>query len=393
MNFSEGGLLDVVTRGSAKLFEMKASDIRIQSDDYIFAYINRTWVRQSDRRLDDGELNLLVNYFYKSQSGLGVLGNGKPLDFELTLQPDPNNPDELLRCRANVTRSRVGNVANGLSVVLRTIPGLPPRWKEDLNIEDPITEAFFPSNGLVLVIGVTGSGKSTMLASSIRYRIETMQIPVAIGSYEQPIEYIFPRLPGGLMPEVSQVQLGSHLADFEDASPNVLRRKFDVVLVGEMRDRKSVEAGLLISDTGHATYGTLHSETPATALPRIINEFPIEAQPAIANKLLDNTRMVVAQKIERSLAGSGYAVRSWCEFDRSLKRELREHEYAKWSGLILARMERDKTTFEHRAYPALRDGIIDFETFKKFASMNSREARDFIERQEQTQEPLDEVQP
>lgn len=204
LNFSSGSTTDVLGRGCNALFEAGASDIRIQSDDFVFAYIDRTWQRVSDRRLDDGEMRQIVTYLYKSNSGLGRLGDGAALDFEVTLQPDPNDPDVTLRCRANITSSRVGTVANGVSIVLRTIPSLPRKW-ETMNMEQEITDFFFPAQGLVLVIGITGSGKSTLLSSGIRYRIESMGQQLAIGTYEDPIEYIYTRLPAGKMPEVAQI--------------------------------------------------------------------------------------------------------------------------------------------------------------------------------------------
>jgi defect-in-organelle-trafficking protein DotB len=378
LSFNSGVLTEVIGKGCNELFKIGASDIRIQSDDFVFAYVNRTWQRVSDRRLDDGEMRQIIIYLYKTNSGLGKLGEGAPLDFEVTLQPDPNDPDITLRCRANITSARVGMVASGVSIVLRTIPELPRKW-ETMGMEQEITDFFFPSQGLVLVIGITGSGKSTLLSSGIRYRIESMGQQIAIGTYEDPIEYIYTRLPGGRMPEVAQIQVKTQLSDFSLVSPNVLRRKYDVVLIGEMRDRESVETGLLVSDTGHATYGTLHAETPATAFARIISEFPHDAQPSIATKLLENTRLIVAQKIERTVDGKGMAFRSWCAFDRALKAKLYDRPYHEWSRAIREHMTETKTTFEHRALGALKDGVIDIEAFQRLASMSPREASAFVE--------------
>lgn len=376
---SSGIMMDVIKAGCVSLFEAGASDIRIQSDDYVFAYLNRRWVRVSDRRLEDGEVRLLIPDFYKSHSALGILGDGAPLDFELTIQPDPvNRPSYTLRCRANISRGRIGNVAEGFSIVLRTIPGLPREWST-MGIEDDITENFFPTQGLVLVIGITGSGKSTLLSSAMRYRIQSIGSPVAIGTYEDPIEYIYPRLPDGKMPEVAQIQVGTQLADFKLVAPNVLRRKFDVVIVGEMRDKLSVETAIQVADTGHATYATLHAETPATAFPRVIGEFPYDSQPSIATKLLDNTRLIVAQKIVPTTQGKGMAFRSWCVFDRSLKEELRSCEHFQWSSKIRARMDANGSSFEQRALPAYREGILDMDGFMAVSGMNLREARDFME--------------
>lgn len=374
----DGNVCSQVIRAAEMLFQHGASDIRIQSDDYIFAYIDRVWVRRSERRMDDGEMRALVSFLYRGQGGLGILGDGKPLDFEAVMQPDPDtDPDRVLRCRANITASRVGIEANGVSIVLRTIPGLPRKWV-DMNVEPEITESFFPSQGLVLVVGITGSGKSTILSSSVRYRIEDIKKPVAIVLYEDPTEYIFPRLPCGSMPEVSQVQIGRNLAEFSMVSPNVLRRKADVVMIGEMRDKASIETAMVVADTGHATYGTLHAETPATAFTRVISEFPVEQQPAIATKMLDNIRVIVAQKIETDVTGKPLALRSWCVFDRALKYALADHPFPQWSRLIREHMTRLRTTFEDRAFPYYRDGRIDLDGFMRFSSFNHAEAKAYL---------------
>lgn len=374
----DGDVCAQLIRGAEKLFKMGASDIRIQSDDFVFAYINRSWLKSSNRRLEDGEMRSIVCSLYGGQSGLGILGDGVPLDFEAVMQPDPDNdPDRTLRCRANITGSRVGIVANGVSIVLRTIPDLPMKW-EDMKVEPDITDSFFPSQGLVLVVGITGSGKSTFLSSSGRYRIETIKSPIAIGTYEDPVEYIFTRLPMGSMPEVAQIQIGRNLAEFGFVAPNVLRRKYDVVFVGEMRDKPSIETALLIADSGHATYGTLHAETPATAFTRVISEFAVEQQPAVATKMLENIKIIVAQKIERTIAGKGLAVRSWCVFDRALKEELGDHPYPKWARMIRDHMNRNGTSFEERSWPLLRDGVIDRDAFMRLSGMNMRESRAFL---------------
>ena len=374
----DGDVCTQIVRGAEHLFKLGVSDIRIQSDDYIFGYINRSWRKFTNRRLEDGELRAIVCHLYGGQSGLGLLGDGQPLDFEAVMQPDPDtDPDRVLRCRGSITGSRVGIVANGISIVLRTIPELPMPW-DNMAIEPEITESFFPSEGLVLVVGVTGSGKSTLLSSSVRYRIEKIKRPIAVGTFEDPVEYVYTRLPSGEMPEVSQVQIGRNLTKFGLVAPNVLRRKLDVVIVGEMRDKESVETALLIADTGHACYGTLHSATPATAFARVIAEFPPEQQPSIASKMLENIRVIVAQRIERTKAGKGLALRSWCVFDRELKEKLTDEPHHKWSRMIREHMVSLATTFEDRSWSLLRDGIIEFDTFLRFSGMNGREARAYL---------------
>jgi defect-in-organelle-trafficking protein DotB len=324
---------------------------------------------------------------------LGILGAGEPLDPEVTIRPrceasEPDfDPDYALRCRANITRCRVGSVANGISITLRTIPGLPPKL-EDMKLPANIADNFFPSQGLVAVVGITGSGKSTLLAAGNRHRLEGEE-PVKIITVEDPIEFIYTRLPAvrseqgeaprrPRMPEVSQVQLHSHLREFAMAAPNALRRKADVIVMGEMRDRESVETGLLLAATGHCTYATLHCETPAEVVARIVSEFPYDSQPAVANKLLDNLRLVVAQKIDRNRRGKGMAFRAWCVFDQAFKAQLSQLRFEQWSGLIRQRMTERKEDFAHQALLALEAGEIDDRCFARVAGLNRVEAEEFL---------------
>jgi Tfp pilus assembly pilus retraction ATPase PilT len=220
---------------------------------------------------------------------------------------------------------------------------------------------------------------------------------VKIGTYEEPIEFVFPRVPviGGeqgstsvTMPEVSQVQIGHHLKEFHLAAPNALRRKFDVLVMGEMRDKGSVDTGLLLASTGHATYATLHCETPAEAIGRILSEFPYDAQPSVANKLLSNLRVIVAQKIERNMAGKGVAFRSWCIFDQAFKADLYEMPHQQWGRKIEKRMQANGSTFAQQAYGPLMRGEISESAFANIAGFNPVEAREYLANC-RTQEALD----
>lgn len=400
INLSSGqDLHRAFERGVDALFAAGTSDITIQSDDYIWAYINRQHVQASNRRLEDGEVSALLRRLYGSEGGFGILGSGSALDFEATIRPrmDESEPDYdadyAVRCRANATRVRVAGVANGTSITLRTIPGFPPKI-EDLALPQEIVETIFPTQGLVLVVGITGSGKSTLLAACNRARLERTDHPVKIMTVEDPIEFVFGRLPSmsangqanapgqakARMPEVSQIQIGAHLREFAMVAPNILRRKGDVIVMGEMRDAESVSTGLLLAQTGHATYATLHCETPAEAIGRIVTEFPMDAQPGVANKLLGDLRLIVAQKIVRDIAGKGRAFRSWCVFDQELKAHLAEHPYPQWARLITRVMQEKGQTFADQARQALIDGALNEQAFADVAGFNPVEARQYMKR-------------
>lgn len=389
---SAGYLSHVIDNAIDQLFAAGASDITIQSDDYVWAYIQRRHTRVSTRRLDDGEVASVVRHLSNTDGAFGQLGSGRGMDFDADIRPrliadrDDFDPDYSVRCRVNVTSCRVGTVANGYSLTLRTIPGLPPSFKA-LALPRAIADTFFPSQGLVLVVGITGSGKSTLMAAAMRELLEDFGRPVKIGTYEDPVEFVYPRVPvrgtdpsspDVTMPEVSQVQIGHHLHEFDLAAPNALRRKFDVLVMGEMRDKVSVETGLLLASTGHATYATLHCETPAEAVGRILSEFPYDAQPSVANKLLSNLRVIVAQKIERNEQGRGVAFRSWCIFDHAFKAELYEVQHQHWGRMIEKRMEAAGSTFAQQAYKAFEGGEISERAFANIAGFNPVEAREYL---------------
>lgn len=395
MDPSSGHLTHVVDSAIDQLFSVGASDITLQSDDYVWAYINRRHTCVSTRRLDDGEMQLLVRHLYKNDGAFGQMGSGRGVDFDADIRPrlladrSDFDPDYSVRCRVNLTACRVGMVANGYSLTLRTIPGVPPSF-ESLKLPQAIAECFFPSQGLVIVAGITGSGKSTLLAAAMGDLLKNPERPVKIGTFEDPVEFIYPRMPvikneagesAAIMPEVSQVQIGMHLKEFALAAPNALRRKFDVLVMGEMRDKESVETGLLLAATGHATYATIHCETPAEVIGRIISEFPYEAQPSVANKLLANLRVVVAQKIERNVQGRGVAFRSWCIFDKAFKSALYEHPHQKWGQLIEHRMTAAGSTFAQQAHGPFLRGEISEQAFANIAGFNPVEARAYLERE------------
>ncbi len=394
ISLTTGSIIKALDQGVDMLFQLGVSDITIQADDYVWAYHERVHKCVSDRRLDESEVASLVRHYYRSDGAFGMLGAGQALDFELEIRPKiydlVPDPDYLVRCRVNVTRCRVGGVADASSITLRTIPGLPPRL-ESLNLQPEIVENLFPKQGLVIIVGETGSGKTTLLAAAKRHRQESRDRPVKIVTFEDPIEFVHNRLPvlgaekttGGRpglprMPEVSQVQIGRHLKSFEDVARNVLRRKADVIVMGEMRDRISVETGLLLAQTGHATYGTLHCETPAQAIPRIISEFEIEGQPGVANKLMDSLRLVVAQKIVADVNKKGRAFRSWIVFDNKLKQRLSEISFTKWSSFLLTHMNETKTSFADQALPACLAGEISAEAFAYIAGFNPMETREYL---------------
>lgn len=350
----------------------RVSDLTIQSGDYVTAQIQGLWQCITPRRLEHNEIEYIISLKY-GDSGAARIDSGEPLDFRMQAVITRDN---VLGFRANATRCRVGSQQRGISITARSIPGLPTKW-ETLGIEPEIEEAFFPRYGLILVVGTTGSGKSTLMASGNRRRLETPGKPVKIGTFEDPTEYTFGDLGLGVMPLVSQVEIGvgSDLRHFSQAGPNAMRRKFDVIVMGEMRDMDSIRAGLEMAESGHAVLATLHVDTPAQAVDRIVSFFPEIEQPAVASKLRGALKLVVAQKLSTNTKGTRTAFRSWIVFDREVKDQLGATPFHNWQPLLTGITSQRNASFEARALPALCEGLIDFQAFYEVCGMTASEAR------------------
>lgn len=349
------------------------SDLTIQSGDYIWARHSRTYVPVTDRRLETAEVVLIIGMLYGNTAHAELLA-GVPLDFRYEAAIDR---DHVKAFRGNAVRAQAAGSSDGIQITLRSIPEAPPTL-DDLGIEQGIRDNLFPRYGLVLVVGTTGSGKSTLLAASNRWRLERRRDdPVKIITFEDPIEYTYTGLADGVMPEPAQTEIGigRHLSTFERAGPNAMRRAPDVIVMGEMRDATSVDAGLEMAMTGHATYATLHVDTPAEAIDRLISFYPHAAQAAVANKLLSTLRLVIAQKLARTRNGKVIAFRAWVFFDRELRERLAAISFDQWAPLVREHTRAQGTDFLERVREAWKQGLISEQVACDVAGLSLAEAR------------------
>lgn len=203
-------------------------------------------------------------------------------DSELDLSFGVKN---LSRFRANVYLQRTT-----IAGAIRTIPFKILSFDE-LGLPTVISDISNKPNGLVLVTGPTGSGKSTTLASIID-KINSEQ-RMHILTIEDPIEYLHPHK----MCVVNQREVGSDTATFKGALRYVLRQDPDVVLVGELRDLDTIEAALTIAETGHLVFATLHTNSAVSSINRIIDVFPPHQQDQIRNKLSFVLQGVITQQL------------------------------------------------------------------------------------------------
>lgn len=182
--------------------------------------------------------------------------------------------------------------SHGLGAVFRIIPPAIPTLDE-LSMPPVIKRLTQMQNGLVLVCGPTGSGKTTTLAAMIQEINTTEQKHIL--TIEDPIEFIHPRIKG----TVTQRQVGLHCESFASALRASLRESPDVLVVGEMRDEETISLALAAAETGVLVFGTLHTNTAAKAVDRIIDVIPEESRDQLRGSLSVLLRAVVAQQLCR----------------------------------------------------------------------------------------------
>lgn len=199
------------------------------------------------------------------------------------------------RFRVNIFMQR-GTYA----IVMRVIPTCPPDWRE-LDLPEAVRNCAELKNGLVLVTGPTGSGKSTTLAAVIDLINSTKKYHVV--TIEDPIEFIHDHKLG----TIHQRELHSDTPDFALALRAALRQAPKVILVGEMRDRETIEVAMEAAETGHLVLSTLHTIDAAKTIDRIIGVFPKIEEAAIRTRLSQSFRRIISQRLMPKIGGGRVA--------------------------------------------------------------------------------------
>lgn len=264
--------------------ENKLSDLHLHSDRPLAMRIHGTIERVSEDIISRKDIEDFLN---------------KHLDvdqkdfFEKNKQVDFAVPYEDVRFRVNAYLA-----SHGPSMVLRKIETVIPDI-EKLGLPKAMIDIVHEENGLVLVTGPTGSGKSTSLAALINEI--NLKRKGNIITVEDPIEYMH-QSKGCI---VSQREIGKDAVSFAHALKAMLREDPDIILVGEMRDRETISLALTAAETGHLVFGTLHTNGAANSINRIIDVFSSEQQAQIRSQLSQSLRLVVTQTLLRKAGGQG----------------------------------------------------------------------------------------
>jgi twitching motility protein PilT len=236
----------------------------------------------------------------------------------------------MARFRVNIFRQRGTH-----AIVMRVIPGRVPNWQE-LDLPMAVRNVSELKNGLVLVTGPTGSGKSTTLAAVIDLINSTKKYHIV--TIEDPIEFLHEHK----LSTIHQRELHSDTPDFALALRAALRQAPKVILVGEMRDRETIEVAMEAAETGHLVLSTLHTIDAAKTIDRIIGVFPKNEEPVIRTRLSQSFRRIISQRLIPKIGGGRTAA------IEILVSNSRTREY-------IEKGEREGRSM----YDAMKDGAID----------------------------------
>ncbi len=260
-------------------------------------------------------------------------------------------------CRFRVSlfrqRSRLSLVARRVN---NSIPnfaglGLPPSMESLCN---------FPE-GLVILAGVTGSGKSTTIASMLDYINE--REPLHILTVEDPIEFTFTDKKA----YINQREIGLDSKDWHKALKDAVRQDPDIILVGELRDVETFEAAVHAAETGHLVFGTIHASSAATTINRILDLFPPEKHGAIRKALANNLKAVVAQKLLKGLKKSRVPTNEIMIVNPTIRKLIATEEDAKLQDAVKMFYNEGMVDFTENLRQLVERGDVDKATALEFA--------------------------
>lgn len=228
---------------------------------------------------------------------------------------------------------------HGVSIALRLLPLTCPQLSA-LGVPRAIPELLSNDNGLILVTGATGSGKSTTLAAMVDFL--NHQTDGHILTLEDPVEFMYQ----SERCLIQQREIGLHSPSFAEALRSALREDPDVILLGELRDSETIRLALTAAETGHLVLATLHTRGAAQAIERLVDTFPAQEKDPVRNQLAGSLRAVLAQKLRQDVQGGRVALYELLVNTSAAANLIREGKTWQLPGIIQTGQQAGMQNFE-----------------------------------------------
>lgn len=301
----------------------KASNIYIQPQKPIIFMLDNVLHALGEQFISFKDMEQLCCWSSGLEGAMSQINSGQSVNgrYEVLIKPE-NVVEAPLRLGFRVNISGITSGGNkSAQIVIRPISANPPLPHEVGLTKERVIDMCSP-NGISIIAGATGDGKTTTFASVIRYIMEgDTAIKGSIVEHAEPIEFTYDNIVSSHS-IITQSSIPENFHSFSDANIEAMRRKPALIVIGELRDEQSIQAAVEAAKTGHPVFGTVHAVDPTVVVSRLISRFPLEQHSAAINDICTALRFIMAQKLVPCLSGGLIAARSYIYLEKEHRKRL-----------------------------------------------------------------------
>lgn len=323
------------------MVKAKASDLFLVAGSPVQLKINGLVSPVNDQRMMP-ESTKQICYEMMDEKQIAEFEKTHEMNFSFSLHGKGN-------FRVNVFRQR-GSVAMVIRFLSYTIPNF-----DDLGLPDILKEVVMEKHGLILVVGATGSGKSTTIASMIDLRARERGGHIL--TLEEPLEYLFPHRKS----MITQREVGLDTLSYGAALKNAMRESPDVLFIGEIRDSETMGHALGYAQSGHLCVSTLHANNSYHAIHRILNFFPIDSRQVLRMEMASSLKVIVSQRLVKKKDNTRVAAVEVLMSSRHIASLIEEGKFGEIKEAMDQGIIKGTQTFDQALLKLYRDGVIDLD--------------------------------
>jgi len=341
-------------------FEIGAHRIAFQTGHPVWLGVHGRNRRVTAGRLTESQIGEITNHLYGAD-GMARLQGGQDFD---TLYVIPVDRVRRLRFRLNACSTRTERRV-GANIVLRPIADLPPPLEQQ-RVEPTILDAYRPRDGMVIVGGGTGSGKSTLIGGMTRAKLQEPHGHYNIVEGAAPVEFL---LEGFALDSptstMNQSEIPKDYPSFDAFLRGCMRREPTDIIVGECRDGATMTASINAAISGHALTTTIHANDGPSTIQRMVSLCPSDERENLINGMAQSLRLVINQRLIPTIDGKRTAIREFVAFDRSLRTRFLRTPPEEWASVMREATETDGQSFRVAIQRALDEDLINEDTARR----------------------------